>query len=96
MDMWPKSAPLRKVKYHFELLETALQTSRNGLSVLHCPDFIVKLYNQYSEAQFRLVALSKPAKYKLGKPVKVYLVSRKNTEIKFIEGKLAKFMRSLK
>lgn len=96
MDIWPKAAPKRKVKYQFELLETALQTSRSGLSVLHCPDFIVKLHNESIDPKFCLVPLPTPPKYKSVKPVKVYLVSRRNSEIGFIEGKLARFMRSLK
>ena len=95
MDMWPTTAPRRNIKYQFELLETALQTSRNGLSVLHCPDFIAKLHNEHVEQKYRLVSLPKPSRYKPGKPTKIYLVSRKNAEIKFIEGKLAKLFRSL-
>ena len=96
MDMWPKVAPQRKVKYQFELLETALQTSRNGLSVLHCPDFIVKLHNEHVDQKFRLSSLSAPSRYKKAKPTKIYLVSRKNAETKSIEGKLARLVRLLK
>lgn len=98
MDMWPASAPKRFVKYEFELLETALQTSRKGLSVLHCPDFIVGLHNEDLRSSLQLVELPKPEGYRSGKPVKVFLVFRKGSAFasRQLEGKFARFMRSLK
>ncbi len=95
LDMWPKNAPPRRVKYQFELLETALQTSRLGLSVLHCPNFIVRLQNEQVKSQFQLHELPIPHKYKAPKMTKVYLVARKGSSIFDFEGKFAKFMRSL-
>jgi DNA-binding transcriptional LysR family regulator len=98
MDMWPKTAPKRYVKYQFELLETALQTSRRGLSVLHCPDFIARLHNDEVKPSCHLSLLPKPQGYRASKPVKAYLVWRKGASItdSGIEGKLARFMRSIK
>lgn len=95
LDMWPRFAPKRKIKYRFELLETALQTSRLGLSVLHCPDFIVRLHNQHSKPNFHLNTLAYPAGYKRLKSTRVYLVARKGAVPIALERKLAKFMRSL-
>ena len=95
LDMWPKSAPKRLVKYQFELLETALQTSRVGLSVIHCPDFIVRLHNEQVKTSSQLVTLPKPNGYKASKPAKVYLICRKGGTPPDLEKKLARLMRSL-
>jgi DNA-binding transcriptional LysR family regulator len=95
LDLWPKSAPKRKIKYQFELLETALQAARKGLSVLHCPDFIVQLHNTDIKNSLQLVQLKPPAAYKASKPVKCHLVTRKGAVPVQIERKLAKFTRLL-
>ena len=95
LDMWPKMAPPRKVKYQFELLETALQTTRQGLSVIHCPDFIVKLQNESVKPSFQLHELSVPVGYKHAKPSKAYLVGKKGSIDLKLEKKMARFMRSL-
>lgn len=93
LDMWPPSAPQRFSKYKFELLETALQTSREGLSVLHCPSFVVHLQNHIVKAAYQLHALKAPAEYKKVKPVKIFLVAKKGTIPTILERKLAKFIR---
>lgn len=94
LDMWPKSAPRRLIKYRFELLETALQTARDGLSVLHCPAFIVKLQNAVVKSTHQLAPLKAPPGYKTIK-TKAYLAARKGYDVKPLEGKFAKLMRSL-
>ncbi len=97
LDMWPQTKQKRWAKYEFELLETALQTSRMGNSVIHCPDFIIKLHNRHLLKEFRLVKLPYPFSLKPMKPVKIFLVHKKgNDAVKLVEGKLAKFLRSLK
>jgi DNA-binding transcriptional LysR family regulator len=93
LDMWPESAPKRFVKYRFELLETALQTSRNGLSVLHCPDFIARIHNEQIKPPLHLRQLGFPSGYKSRKPTKVYLVGHKGAIPVEVERKFAKFMR---
>lgn len=96
LDMWPRHAPKRTVKQRFELLETALQTSAQGSSVIYCPDFIVKLHNERVKANFHLSSLPHPTGYKKPKPLKVYLVGKRGNINIELERKLAKFMRSLK
>lgn len=96
LDLWPQNAPKRKVKYHFELLETALLTSRRGLSVLHCPDFIAHLHNVDLKPDFQLKNLPIPTGYKRIKPSKMYLVARKGSPHLKLEPKLAKLARSFK
>lgn len=95
LDMWPTKAPKRYQKYQFELLETALQTSRQGLSVLHCPDFIIQLHNRQVKPEFQLHSLPHPVRYKNPKYVKAYLVRKKGIPADRLERKLAKFFRSL-
>lgn len=96
LDMWPKNAPKRNIKYRFELLETALQTSRKGLSVLHCPDFIISLHNIELKPNYQLVQLPDPKGYRTPKSAKIYLVGRKGTLSGKLERKLATFIRSIK
>lgn len=97
LDLWPKSGPRRNIKYEFELLETALQTSRQGLSVLHCPQFITKLHNAALKPQYQLIELAPPSGYKAPKPTKIYVTWRKDSAIalKKIDRKLATVLRSL-
>lgn len=96
LDMWPKSAPRRKIKYRFELLETALQTSREGLSVLYCPQFIIHLQNAQLKPTLQLLPLKLPPRCKIPSASKVYLVGRKGAIPINIERKLARFIRSIK
>lgn len=84
------------MKYKFELLETALQTARPGVSVIHCPEFIRHLQNHHCKPEFQLVELPAPVGYRRGRPLKVYLTSRKGAMPEGLEGKLAKFMRSIR
>jgi DNA-binding transcriptional LysR family regulator len=95
LDMWPTSAPKRYVKHRFELLETALQTTAHGLSVIHCPEFIVNLHNQRVKASLQLIKLQLPMDYKKAKPTKVFLIGRKGSVSRELERKFARFMRSL-
>ncbi|HEX7676068.1 MAG TPA: LysR family transcriptional regulator [Bdellovibrio sp.] len=96
MDLWPKDAPRRLVKHRFELLETALQTSSLGLSVLHCPDFIVRLHNSRVKTSLQLEELPCPTGYRKTKPTRVYLVGKKGAVSKELERKFARFMRSIR
>lgn len=96
LDLWPRGAPARKIKYRFELLETALQTARAGLSVLHVPDFIVTLQNEQLRPSHQLVRLPFPPRYRPAKAIKVHLIGRKGAIPDELERKLARFMRSLK
>ena len=96
LDLWPKGKFVRKIKYQFELLETALQSTRLGLSVIHCPEFVAKLHNRTTSSQAQLSLLPYPTEVKARKPVKIYLVSRKGEPLpNRLEGKLSKFIRSL-
>ncbi len=96
LDMWPAEAPKRIIKFRFEMLETALQTARNGLSVVHCPKFVIGLHNAQVRLPFQLKELNLPVGYKKTKPSKVFLVARKGAQVERLERKLAKFMRQLK
>lgn len=97
LDMWPRNGPKRFIKYEFDLLETALQTSRNGLSVLHCPAFIVALHNEVTKSAYQLTSLEPPKSYKKQSRVKCFVFWRRSglAAESSLGGKLAKFMRSL-
>lgn len=94
LDGWPDDAFPRQVKYEFELLETALQTAATGHAVVFCPDFVVKLHNQFVQNQFKLVALPLPTGFR-SKELSVYVVTRKNEEENDIIRKLARASREL-
>ena len=96
LDMWPVTL-VRKIKYEFEMLETALQTTRNGLSVLHAPAFIAELHNRSMTTDHKLVRLPAPKGYRAPKKIKIFLVVKKgSSNVNLIEGKLAHFLRTLK
>lgn len=95
LDMWPATLH-RTVKYEFEMLETALQTTRAGLSVLHAPSFIVDLHNRSIANEHKLVRLPPPKGYRALKKIKIFLVVKKGSEAtKTMEGKFARFLRGL-
>lgn len=97
LDLWPELPLKRFIKYQFELLETALSTSAIGLSVLHCPTFVVSLHNRLVKTEFHLEELTPPASYKAPPAISIYLVAKKgNTRTADLERKLAKLLRSLK
>lgn len=93
LDLWPGNSE-RQIKFRFELLETALQTARLGISVLHCPEFIVKLQNRMVREEFQLVELPYPKKMTKVIQTKMFLVGKKgNPLVVGAEKKLAKFVR---
>jgi DNA-binding transcriptional LysR family regulator len=75
LDGWPSTAPMRSVRYRFELLESALALAKLGRCVLHAPTFVVKLANRSTAASMRLSRIALPGRMK---PVRatVYLVKR--------------------
>jgi DNA-binding transcriptional LysR family regulator len=96
LDLWPRSAPKRLVRFELELLETALLLAERGKAVLHCPDFIVRLHNERVRAGLKLDQLEAPPGYRVVKPVKIYLVSKRNRGPGDLEGKMAKMFRLLR
>ena len=95
LDMWPQKAPKRKIKFELELLETSLQVARQGLCVLHCPDFIVRLHNEQIRNEFQLTRLALPDGYRKAKPTKIFLVGKKGAIPTYLERKMAKCLRGL-
>lgn len=97
LDLWPEGVMSgRRIKYQFELLETALQTAGAGQAVLHCPEFVVKLHNRIMKTERALQRLPYPKGLKLQEAKKVYLVSAKGDErARELERKLARFFRVL-
>lgn len=94
LDGWPDHEFPRQIKYEFELLETALQVASQGLAVVYCPDFVVRLHNRYVAESFRLSPIKPPADFQ-ARDLPIYFVQRKNSEEAAVVRKLAKFVRSL-
>ena len=95
LDLWPTHSLQRKIKYRFELLETALQLSRHGRAVLHCPDFIVKLHNCDLRNSLQLSPLPKPAGYPKQSAKKIFLITKKSSGTTKIHYQLPKLFRSI-
>jgi len=97
LDLWPESKVPRRLKYQFEMLETALVSAREGASVSHCPDFIAKLQNKFVKSEYKLLPLPFPKDYPKPKEQKVFLVRKKAAPDPLkLEAKLATFMRQLR
>ena len=88
LDNWPEDIP-RTVLFQFELLETALEATRQGLCVIFCPKFIVELQNKKLIAKYRLVEI--PTKIKVKKDI--HIIKRKTYPEDSNIKKLAKSLR---
>jgi DNA-binding transcriptional LysR family regulator len=91
LDSWPKNIS-RNIKYQFEMLETALETTRSGLSLIHCPDFVALLQNKYLKSHFTLIPISYNSKMKTVSK-DIYLVTRRNYPESTLAKKVAKAVR---
>jgi DNA-binding transcriptional LysR family regulator len=80
LDGWPLDGPSRRVRFQFQMLETALNVAARGQGVLFCPPFVVKRYNELVKDRFQLERLPDPRGMK---PVKMgmYLVKRRSTPV---------------
>jgi DNA-binding transcriptional LysR family regulator len=92
LDHWPELRLPRHPKYRFELLQTALETTSRGLSVIYCPEFVVKLFNKSRSADAKIKEVS-VSQLEKTRQLRIFLVKRHSE----IEGaffkKLAKFIR---
>lgn len=91
LDGWPISEP-REVKYHFQMLETALLSCRSGLCAVYVPEFLASLVNGKSPASEKLEAVPLPRSMK-GASLDLYLVKRMNTPEDGVVKKLARAIR---
>jgi DNA-binding transcriptional LysR family regulator len=74
LDGWPSDFP-RNIKFQFELMETALETCRRGLSAIFIPEFVIPLHNELLKEEHQLELMPLPSGIA---PVKrtIYLVKR--------------------
>lgn len=95
LDHWPDPSCRRNVKYKFELLQTALEATSRGLSVIHCPEFVANFFNGTRPANLRIkeLSFSKGRKFARAAPLAVFLVKRNNEGESALFKKLAKFVR---
>ena len=92
IDSWPDNVG-RKIKFKFNMLETALQVSSNDQAVVYCPEISIKLYNKNIGPKRQLVENSFKKPNKL---MPIYLVKRKETSENSFTKKLAKYLRLLR
>jgi DNA-binding transcriptional LysR family regulator len=91
IDSWPDNIQ-RKIKYQFNMLESALQVTSNDQSVIYCPEISVTNYNNNVKACNQLI--EHPYK-RANKTMNIYLVKRKETPENLFSKKLAKFVRKI-
>ena len=91
LDGWPADVQ-RKVKFHFQLLETGLQACRRGLCAFVIPDFIAALTNRDLPDAKKLVVLKVPALTRR-ETLPIYLVKRKDSDEGKVEKRIAKAIR---
>lgn len=92
LDTWPVESP-RKIKFEFEMLETALIAGSSGGAVLFCPKFVVAHYNKRLLPEQRLVELEPR-----GVPSStqhIYLIIRQNEPESPFSKKVASYLRKL-
>lgn len=93
LDTWPISKVPRKIRFQFEMLQTALLTSARGSSVLYCPRFVVRHYNSYASHERKLYEIKVAA---IGaQKHSVYLVRRKDAPEDQFHKRIAKHLRLL-
>ena len=59
LDGWPDDAKPRRVQFHVDMMETALELCRQGRAVIFAPRFVIRLHNQSRKAEFCLEPLQK-------------------------------------
>jgi LysR family transcriptional regulator, nitrogen assimilation regulatory protein len=78
LDGWPVGGSPRRIRFHFEMLETALATCARGLAVLFAPPFLIRLYNERAAPEHRLSPLALPGQM-ADVRMDIYLVKRTST-----------------
>ena len=76
LDNWPQELE-RKIKFQFELLETALDVARSGKAAVFCPSFLIQLQNSQLLPNYKLRLIDHVSIPKVRR--QVFLVKKKTT-----------------
>jgi DNA-binding transcriptional LysR family regulator len=79
VDSWPDAVARNMVRYRFDLLESALESCRQGLSWGYFPLFVAWLHNAQVLPEYRLERL-RSATVPAGKPLRAFLVKREGED----------------
>jgi DNA-binding transcriptional LysR family regulator len=93
VDSWPETVARNMVRYRFDLLETALESCRQGLSWGYFPLFVVWLHNAQVRAEYQLERL-RSATTPAGKPLRVFLVKREGEDETAVMKQMCNALRS--
>ncbi len=79
VDAWPDRISRKRARFHFDLLETALESCRQGLSWGCFPKFVAWLHNRQVKPEFAIEPLAVP---RLARPtaLRAFLVKRADDE----------------
>lgn len=78
LDGWPDDKFPRNIRFHVDMMESALDLCRSGLAVIFAPRFIVELHNATHQKAYCLEELT--IKEKISVHREVYLVKRTGSE----------------
>lgn len=95
LDGWPEHLFDRHIQFRVEAMETALQLTRRGLSVVFIPDFVAEISNELHLLEFQLEKMLEPEKFS-SIFRDVFLVQRKGAEETKVVRQIAKAVRELK
>lgn len=54
LDGWPEGSAARMIRYRVAMMESALALCREGMAIAYLPEFVVKLHNQVTKAEYSL------------------------------------------
>jgi len=94
LDGWPDHKFPRAIAFKVTMMESALELCRRGHAVAYLPEFIVRLHNETTKAEFQLVEL----KCSIPKPErlqKVFLIQREGMRESVEVRSVARALRSL-
>lgn len=94
LDGWPEHLFPRKIQFQVDMMESAMELTRQGQCAIFSPSFVIELHNSVVKSKFQLERREYPRGMKqIKKPV--YIVKRKNVpESKEIK-KVAKLLRRI-
>jgi DNA-binding transcriptional LysR family regulator len=78
LDGWPDDKFPRSIRFHVDMMESALELCRSGLAVIFAPVFIAELHNATRQKAYCLEELTIREKVAVHRDV--YLVKRTGSE----------------
>ena len=93
LDGWPEHLLERNIKYHVDMMESAIQLAASGMGVVFLPKFIANSFNEQVKSARKLQEIKIPD---IGKVYRdVFIIIRKQDNESDLTKKLAKALRQI-